>query len=661
MELICYQRDGWHRRIRPAEAIREWMTNTPHSFAYRCLPLNIANAHGWEILSPCAFDAVWNGVPNDSAGVHIQLAAGTKTTCPPVSIFGQGVLTFHIEGIFRTPPGWNLWVGGSPNFFKDGIAPLTGVVETDWSPYTFTMNWRFTRPNHWVHFEENEPICFIFPVKRGYLEEVTPRFASIGDSAELRDTYEAWHKSRSEFVDYLARGLATTPNQQWQKYYYRGTDLEGKSYVSDHVTKMRLQPFALPPERENVGAKPAAEDPVPNAAAVAAAPVAEPSDASHEGPAKSRRVKQLVMQTAVTHERPVRASDMSGCPVHAGSSGANAELADPAAAEQKPAAQKSVERKTAEQKLLEQKSAAAPAKEAPAQTSPAQPAPNRPADPNKVAIDLRRRDWLLDAMETQRQLSPSSRQVERRMGLTTEEFLNNYYAPQRPVIICGEISDWPALSRWSPAYLRETIGSRVVEYQGGRTKNERFEIRKEMHKREAPFDQYIDMISKNDGNDAYITGYNSDRNKDAISLLHPDLGALDKFLARKSPRSHGLMWIGPAGTVTSLHHDLTNNLIAQIVGRKRFKLVPAADAGKMYNHFAVYSEVPDLEDPHLDLTRFPLLRNARIYDVTLCPGEILYIPFAWWHQVKSLDFAVGITYTNFLWPNMAMYTSFPFD
>jgi hypothetical protein len=635
MELICYQKDRLNSRIRPALATREWMTNTPESFAYRCLPLNIANAHGWEILAPCAFDAVWNGVRDDHHGVHIQLAPGAEPKSPPVSIFGQGVLTFHVDGIFRTPPGWNLWVGGSPNFFKDGLAPLTGVVETDWSPFTFTMNWRFTRANHWVHFEADDPICFIFPVERGYLQEVAPKFEPLEDTPELWGSFQAWKKSREEHLEGLARGAATSPAEQWQKFYYRGTDMTGKSHVSDHMTKLRLRPFVPFPGMESVS-NPAAED----LAADAAATLAEPSDVSAAAPAKSRRAKQVVMQTAVTHERPARTGDMSGCPVHAGSSLSNTEAEETAAAEQK--------------------SAQAPARNTPAQQPVAQP-PQRPEDPQKIAVALRRRDWLLDAMETQRQLSPSARQIERRVGLTTEEFLNNYYALHRPVILCGEMSDWPALSRWSPAYLREAIGSRVIEYQGGRSKNERFEIRKEMHRRQMPFDQYIDAISRDEGNDAYITAYNSDRNAEAISVLHRDLGFLEKFLTRKSSRPHGMMWIGPAGTVTSMHHDLTNNFIAQMVGRKRFKLVAAADVSKMYNHHFVYSEVPDLDDPNLDLTRYPLLRNARIYDVTVCPGEILFVPFGWWHQVKSLDFSVTTTYTNFLWPNQALYGTFPHD
>ena len=112
-----------------------------------------------------------------------------------------------------------------------------------------------------------------------------------------------------------------------------------------------------------------------------------------------------------------------------------------------------------------------------------------------------------------------------------------------------------------------------------------------------------------------------------------------------------MMWIGPAGTFTPLHHDLTNNFISQIVGRKHLKLVAAAHVGKLYNAKHVFSEITDLDVPHLDLSRFPSAAQVQVHDVTLSPGEIIFVPLGWWHQVRALDFSVTITYTNFLWPN----------
>jgi hypothetical protein len=227
------------------------------------------------------------------------------------------------------------------------------------------------------------------------------------------------------------------------------------------------------------------------------------------------------------------------------------------------------------------------------------------------------------------------------------------------VILTGEMSDWPALAKWTPEYLKQTVGSKAIEYQGDRSKNEHFEIAKDAHRREMPFDRFIDLVSRpGAGNDAYLTAYNSARNAEAISLLHPDLGFAEKFLSREAAQPNGMMWIGPAGTLTSLHHDLTNNLIAQVVGRKRLLVLPASEVGKLYNHLHVFSEISDLEDPAVTLQRFPLLEHARFTEVTLMPGEMIFMPIAWWHQVRSIDFSVTITYTNFRWANDG-YLGFP--
>ena len=63
-------------------------------------------------------------------------------------------------------------VQGPINRPKDGIAALSGIIETDWSPYSFTMNWMFTRPGTPVRFEKGEPYCHIFPVSCGALERL---------------------------------------------------------------------------------------------------------------------------------------------------------------------------------------------------------------------------------------------------------------------------------------------------------------------------------------------------------------------------------------------------------------------------------------------------------------------------------------------------------
>ncbi len=246
MDFTCYVYENWKPRIRPASPRRDWMEQTPEHFAYRCLPLAIANAHGWELLSPCGFKARWRGGSGKEA-VEIVLDPGMEGRVPPVSLFGQGTITFHVEGLFRTPPGWNLWIGGAPNAAKDGIAPLGGVIETDWSPYSFTMNWRFTRKDHWARFEEDEPFCFFFPVQRQPIAGFEPRIRPVEEAPELKAAFDDWSRSRAEFQQWVRETSPTAPADQWQKLYYRGIAPDGTAGPDDHQAKLRLKPFAPPP------------------------------------------------------------------------------------------------------------------------------------------------------------------------------------------------------------------------------------------------------------------------------------------------------------------------------------------------------------------------------------------------------------------------------
>jgi hypothetical protein len=249
-ELICYLHPAWAPLIRPAGVKRDWMEAASEAFPHRCLPLNIANAHGWEIVTPCGVEAVWNGGPAP-ADVTVRADAGADPAIAPVAIFGQGVLTFHIMGIFRTPPGWSLWIGGPPNQAKDAIAPPTGIVETDWSPFTFTMNWQFTRAGQPVRFAPNETIATISPIERGAVDSFEARVAPLASDPELERTFQAWSRARDDFHLRMQSGPPANPSDKWQKHYYRGVDVEDRVDIDDHQPKLRVKTFlggpAAPP------------------------------------------------------------------------------------------------------------------------------------------------------------------------------------------------------------------------------------------------------------------------------------------------------------------------------------------------------------------------------------------------------------------------------
>ena len=180
--------------IRAALPGRGWMDNMPAKHPYKCLPLQIANAHGWELLCPYAIEATWDGTESRQS-LHIT-SYGPRTSKLAKSKFGAGILSFSHGIVFRTDEPFGLYVTGPINTGKDGIFPLTAIAETSWLPAQLPMNWKFTRPDSPVRFEEGEPFCHIFPISFTAIEEANPTCRDITAEPKLLSDFENWRCTR---------------------------------------------------------------------------------------------------------------------------------------------------------------------------------------------------------------------------------------------------------------------------------------------------------------------------------------------------------------------------------------------------------------------------------------------------------------------------------
>ena len=225
--------------ITPAPVGRDWMSATRNGFARRCLPLLIANQLGWEVLNPVDFTVVWDGTI-ELAGLRVS--SNSEHAVPALSHFGHGILTWSIPYLFHTSPGFNLLVRGPANRPKDGVAPLEGVVESDWCSATFTMNWVLTRPGS-VHFAQGEPIAMLVPFRRGELEQFDVVTSEFGDATPLFQEYQTWRSQRKLFLDNLATGAVSDRRGQWQGDYFRGVLGSPPAGAGWHQTRLHLASF----------------------------------------------------------------------------------------------------------------------------------------------------------------------------------------------------------------------------------------------------------------------------------------------------------------------------------------------------------------------------------------------------------------------------------
>ncbi|XP_077509305.1 lysine-specific demethylase 8-like [Amblyomma americanum] len=105
------------------------------------------------------------------------------------------------------------------------------------------------------------------------------------------------------------------------------------------------------------------------------------------------------------------------------------------------------------------------------------------------------------------------------------------------------------------------------------------------------------------------------------------------------------LWFGPEGTVSPLHHDPKNNLLAQVFGEKYIRLYGKAQTPFLYPYEEQLLENTsqvDIEDPDFD--KFPLFEKAEYTECVLKAGEMLFIPPKCWHFVRSLSPSLSISF-----------------
>lgn len=89
-----------------------------------------------------------------------------------------------------------------------------------------------------------------------------------------------------------------------------------------------------------------------------------------------------------------------------------------------------------------------------------------------------------------------------------------------------------------------------------------------------------------------------------------------------------------------------DNLLVQVTGRKRVVLFSPQDANNLYLT-GDKSRILDIDNPNLSI--FPRFSRVTRYECQLEPGDVLFIPSLWFHNVISLDFGVAV---NVFWKNL---------
>ncbi|MFL9926792.1 cupin-like domain-containing protein [Herbaspirillum lusitanum] len=198
-----------------------------------------------------------------------------------------------------------------------------------------------------------------------------------------------------------------------------------------------------------------------------------------------------------------------------------------------------------------------------------------------------------------------------------------------PFVISGLVGKWP-LCALTPHTLRERFGTLPVRARVGDYINTAFAADRAMQ--DMSLLAYLEWVA-NDPQD--LPPYVGNVELRELNTLCHWPGYFKKM---GPPR----FWLGPAGTVTPLHCDYDDNIFAQIWGSKRIFLSPPHHDEFLYPREAnaiLFGSPFDPEAP--DFEQFPLARQAAMIECVMQPGELLYVPAGWYHQVRSLTFSLS--------------------
>jgi hypothetical protein len=226
---------------------------------------------------------------------------------------------------------------------------------------------------------------------------------------------------------------------------------------------------------------------------------------------------------------------------------------------------------------------------------------------------------------------------------------------QQPVLFKGLARDWPLVRAGAEgpdaamAYLKRFYrGGPVAGYTGDPAIKGRFFYNDDVtamnfRAENVALDAFLDRIRAQLDDpqapsfyvgstdlDGYLPGL---RAENGLALEDAAFGVTPPLVS---------IWIGNR-TTAATHYDMSNNIACCMVGRRRFTLFPPEQVHNLYPgplEPTPGGQVVSMVDLHApDLARYPrfthALAAARVVEME--PGDVLFYPALWWHQVDALD------------------------
>lgn len=237
--------------------------------------------------------------------------------------------------------------------------------------------------------------------------------------------------------------------------------------------------------------------------------------------------------------------------------------------------------------------------------------------------------------------------IDRRSNITLEEFITDYFIPNRPVVLTDVVTKWPAFKNWSKESLIERYG------------DTKFFINAGVNMTLRNFFAYCDTVQE----EMPMYLFDHDYGENAPTLLDdyaiPEVFHEDFFALLDKRPSFRWLLAGPPRSGATFHKDpnYTSAWNAVITGSKKWVLYPPdftpPGVGQSEDGLEVASPVSIVEwflnfyerpaNSKKSKTTNAKRKNNEVIECILHAGEMIFVPNTWWHTVINLEESIAIT------------------
>uniref|UniRef100_A0A6B2LAI5 JmjC domain-containing protein n=1 Tax=Arcella intermedia TaxID=1963864 RepID=A0A6B2LAI5_9EUKA len=204
---------------------------------------------------------------------------------------------------------------------------------------------------------------------------------------------------------------------------------------------------------------------------------------------------------------------------------------------------------------------------------------------------------------------------------------------------------WPALHKWNINYISESLPSFKV-HQSSFPEIQMLSLVQPFGQLEGP-KWRRPWIEKQVEANHFFKGeeflYFFSNLEDLPPALNHDIPDISFLSVGWRPVWETNLWMGVPPIRTPIHYDLLHNFYVQLHGNKRFILFPPTDYKYLYLYPRLHPSTRMSQVNLRNLQNYPDFYKSHPIEVVLSPGDVLYIPPYWFHDVTAVGVNVSMS------------------